>query len=580
MYAYLATVNATDAGARAINYAFESANLSFLINAVQYAYSNGVFIAAAAGNNGNSTPVYPAYYPEIMAVGGRDSSDGRYSSSSYGDWVDISAPAVNLFSTNKNNGYKYGTGTSYAAPQVTGLVGLILSKNPTLTNVQVRQIINDSADYIATDYWVGGRINVTRALQMTPNPPVNNAPVLAAIGNKNVNEGNGLIIDVNATDADNDTLTYYTSASFGSFNSATGVFNWTPGYNDAGIYQVTFNVTDGFLWDSETINITVNNVNRAPVLDFISDKNVNENQIVTIIANATDPDSDLLSYAINDSRFVQNGNTFTWQTNYNSAGIYYVLVSVSDGNGGSDDQVVQVTVNNVQYMLYVNKGGTGSGTVTSIPAGINCGSDCDENYDAGIDVNLTANTAPGSKFMGWSGDCSGNGECIVNIDSISYVSANFALLNLVKDDTEDASSCSGNCHPSWTRGLDENWGSVAADAGNCSGEGRCTPNGVGTGIVEEYNWTNNFLNGNVTLESKYEIRASGRYNVSCYNGASWQELFSDSGTRWPYIITHNITVPSACIITNNPLKIKHTIFGIHPMAPTFYYESRIWYYSL
>jgi hypothetical protein len=177
----------------------------------------------------------------------------------------------------------------------------------------------------------------------------NQAPVLDAIGNKNVNEGNGLIIDVDASDANNDTLTYYTSASFGSFNSATGVFNWTPGYNDAGIYQVTFNVTDGFLWDSETINITVNNVNRQPVLDFISNKNVNENQIVTIVANASDADGDNLTYAINDSRFQQNGNIFTWQTDYNSAGTYYVLVSVSDGNL-SDEQQVQVIVNDIpQY---------------------------------------------------------------------------------------------------------------------------------------------------------------------------------------------------------------------------------------
>jgi len=156
-------------------------------------------------------------------------------------------------------------------------------------------------------------------------------------------------------------------------------------------------------------------------------------------------------------------------------------------------------------------------------------------------------------------------------------------LNLVSDDTEDSSSCSGNCHTSWIRGADEQWGSVAADVGNCTSRderpGPCTPNWKGTGIVEEYNWNSNFLNNNVTLESKYEIRANGMYNVSCYNGASWQSLFGDSGARYPWIITHNVTVPSSCIIDNQSLKVKHTIYGVHPMAPTFYYESRIGYWS-
>jgi subtilisin family serine protease len=341
---------AVNNGVKTFNLAWKlgSSDIPSLHEAIINATNQGVLVTCAAGNDGNSNPIYPAYYEECFAVGARDQNDTRSSFSSYGSWVDISAPGTSLTSTWINNNYVSGkSGTSYASPQVTGLAGLIFSRNPSLNGSQVRQIINDSADYIATDYWIGGRINVSRALQMTPLP--NQAPVLDAIGNKNVNEGNGLIIDVDASDANNDTLTYYTSASFGSFNSATGVFNWTPGYNDAGIYQVTFNVTDGFLWDSETINITVNNVNRQPVLDFISNKNVNENQIVTIVANASDADGDNLTYAINDSRFQQNGNIFTWQTDYNSAGTYYVLVSVSDGNL-SDEQQVQVIVNDIpQY---------------------------------------------------------------------------------------------------------------------------------------------------------------------------------------------------------------------------------------
>ena len=58
----------------------------------------------------------------------------------------------------------------------------------------------------------------------------------------------------------------------------------------------------------------------------------------------------------------------------------------------------------VTYALTVGKSGSGSGTVTSSPAGINCGADCSENYNSGTVVNLTASPAAGSTFAGWTGD--------------------------------------------------------------------------------------------------------------------------------------------------------------------------------
>ena len=169
-------------------------------------------------------------------------------------------------------------------------------------------------------------------------------------------------------------------------------------------------------------------------------------------------------------------------------------------------------------------------------------------------------------------------------------------LVLIKDETEDNGYCSdGNCYynvwgngqvdSNYLRGFDEDWGSVAYDNGNCTSKidrpGRCTLNGKGTDIVEEYNWTNNFLNGNLTLETKYEIKASatGTFNVSCFTGASWQNLYGDKGTRYPWIITKNVTVPPACLVQGQNLKFKTRIVGGPAMAPTFYYESRIWYYS-
>ena len=69
------------------------------------------------------------------------------------------------------------------------------------------------------------------------------------------------------------------------------------------------------------------------------------------------------------------------------------------------------------YTLTVSKTGTGKGTVTSTPTGINCGTDCSEMYDFGTDITLTADPADNSVFIGWSGgDCTGTGVCTVTMD--------------------------------------------------------------------------------------------------------------------------------------------------------------------
>jgi hypothetical protein len=101
----------------------------------------------------------------------------------------------------------------------------------------------------------------------------NRPPVLDQIGDKSVSENSLLEFTVNATDPDNDILTF----------------------EQAGTYpEVHFEVTDGELTDWENITIKVNNTNRPPVLDQIGDKSVSENSLLEFTVNATDPDNDIL----------------------------------------------------------------------------------------------------------------------------------------------------------------------------------------------------------------------------------------------------------------------------------------------
>jgi hypothetical protein len=88
-------------------------------------------------------------------------------------------------------------------------------------------------------------------------------------------------------------------------------------------------------------------------------------------------------------------------------------------------KLVYATFDPSAFVLAVSTDGTGSGTVTSSPAGIDCGSDCDETYPAGTEVTLTATAAIGSVFGGWSGDCTGSGPCTVTLGEARSVTATF-----------------------------------------------------------------------------------------------------------------------------------------------------------
>jgi len=95
-------------------------------------------------------------------------------------------------------------------------------------------------------------------------------------------------------------------------------------------------------------------------------------------------------------------------------------------NGGGVFKVKQVS-EPVSRTLTVLRSGTGTGTVTSSPGGINCGSDCSESYDQGTSVTLTATPASGSSFTGWSGGgCSGTGTCVVVMNADTEVTATFS----------------------------------------------------------------------------------------------------------------------------------------------------------
>jgi hypothetical protein len=133
---------------------------------------------------------------------------------------------------------------------------------------------------------------------LTVNPPANSPPVLATIGNRSINESNLLTFTATATDPQSppQTLTFSLDAGAPAGASITtgGVFTWTPHEtNGPGVFSVTVRVTDNgspARDDSETLTITVNEVNLPPVLAAIGNRLVTAGSNLTFTATATDPD--------------------------------------------------------------------------------------------------------------------------------------------------------------------------------------------------------------------------------------------------------------------------------------------------
>ncbi len=163
-------IYAADNGARVINMSLGGSNpSSALKSAVDYAHSRNVVLVAAAGNS-NGPVAYPAAYPNVIAVAAVDNSDNKASYSCYGPEISVAAPGSGVFSTVISGGYDVGSGTSFAAPFVSGLAGLVLSLDPALTPAQVQDIIERGADDVGEagfDPYTGwGRINMAASLSL------------------------------------------------------------------------------------------------------------------------------------------------------------------------------------------------------------------------------------------------------------------------------------------------------------------------------------------------------------------------------------------------------------------------------
>jgi hypothetical protein len=173
------------------------------------------------------------------------------------------------------------------------------------------------------------------------------------------------------------------------------------------------NVNVGDTWDQ---NITVGNSGTA-------------NLVIGTITNPAVPFSKQTDNC--SGQTLSPGGTCT---------VTYRFVPTTSGNfsghssipsNDPDENPVSLELNgtgSTAFSITVSKSGTGAGTVTSSPAGINCGDDCSKLYKQGTTVTLTATPSWESIFAGWSGACSGTGPCTITLSSNTNIVASFVFL--------------------------------------------------------------------------------------------------------------------------------------------------------
>ena len=347
-------------------------------------YNNGTFIVAAAGNGTTcgdaSAFAYPASYNHVFAVTSIGSHDNHeenpgdpMSTHQHNSAVDLSAPGYMVNISEAPDHYVLGSGTSYAAPFVTGTVALMLSVNPCIDNDEIEQILKASSvniDALNPAYAgsIGvGRLNANAAVSMAI-ATQGNMDVVAIVNNA-CTEGNGSV-----------TISPSNGQEPYLVNTSNGQAEFYFGDLTSGTY--TYQITDAH---GCVINTTATVNNGSPVIENVTLTDVTcnggSNGSINLTVNAGNP-----SYTYNWSNGITAESNMTL-----SAGTYAVQITDANGCTTSGTYVV-----NEPEAIEINP-------IVSADFG---------NNDGSIDLNVSGGT--GNYSFEWS-----NGATTEDLDGLT-----------------------------------------------------------------------------------------------------------------------------------------------------------------
>ena len=230
--------------------------------AIKNAYDAGVLLVAAAGNENMTARLYPAAFDEVIAVTATDEQDKLWKDSiisigsNYGNWVELSAPGKDIYSTIQGDTYTSYSGTSMATPHAAGVAALIWSRFPSLTRdqlrIHLRKTANDTGAPGFDRYFGYGRIDANASVSQPPpdhdvlvldwkRPPYLEVGKPATIKPTVLNYGTSPESNITVRLLANGTIVNSTTiSSFASGTKATVNLSWTPTVE--GVYNITSHV--------------------------------------------------------------------------------------------------------------------------------------------------------------------------------------------------------------------------------------------------------------------------------------------------------------------------------------------------
>ena len=207
-------------------------------------------------------------------------------------------------------------------------------------------------------------------------------------------------------------------------------------------------------------------------------------------------------------RIVHSGGTTTKSFNQQTGGGAWVLhgrYSFSAGKLGyaeTNDLGGQASADALRFVpaatptgavLTVSKSGSGTGRVTTVPAGIDCGATCSASFALGVTLTVTANPDAGSVFTGWGGPCAGTAPCTLTMNDSKFLAANFRGPDIVLDNAaRGVQDSAGGRTFTGTWCLSHAKQPFQTDSLDSCGKGldtyRWTPNIKATGSYDVYVW--------------------------------------------------------------------------------------------
>jgi PGF-pre-PGF domain-containing protein len=209
---------------------------------------------------------------------------------------------------------------------------------------------NRTLEFFATD----GNSTVTQFVTIYFIAPVheNNPPILPPVDPQYVDENSFLTFTLSGNDPDEDEITYSSSPlpAGARLDSSTGIFEWTPATGQAGIYSITFTVSDGALSESTTATITVSKVNSGtdatPKITTITAKTVEVKNTLQFTVKASGGNGTLIFSASklpSGATFDNATQVFKWTPSTSQVGMHSAIFKVTDGEN-SDEETVSIIV--------------------------------------------------------------------------------------------------------------------------------------------------------------------------------------------------------------------------------------------